>query len=177
MHILRILQLEVARQCAFGITAWQDILVAVERSDDDRVWYSVQALLVAAGNVSKLLWPSKETLPDRGRALRESLKVAEDLPLRPRDFRNHFEHFDERIELWAEAAPDGAFVDSCISNRPLPSVLSVGDPTLWLRNLDTGSWTVTFRGDSYDLSRLQIALRDLYTVAIVEAFKRDHVNA
>jgi len=175
-RVLRILQLEMARQCAFGIAAWQDLLAALGGSQDDRVWYSVQALLVAAGNVSKLLWPSRKRSQDRGRTLRESLQVPDDSFLQPRNFRNHFEHFDERIEEWAEAAPHGAFVDSCISNRPLASVVSAGSPTLWLRNLDTSSWTVTFRGDSCDLSRLHQALRDLHAVASIEAMRHDHVD-
>jgi hypothetical protein len=166
----------MARQCAFGITAWQDLLAAIDGSQDDRVWYSVQALLVAAGNVSKLLWPINKRSRDRGRRLRESLQVPDDSSLQPRNFRNHFEHFDERIEEWAEAAPHGAFVDSCISNRPLASVVSAGTPSLWLRNLDTSSWTLTFRGDSYSLARLEAGLRSLFAVAAAEALKRDDAD-
>ena len=97
---LRIFQREVERQCKFGLIATNDLVKALQAPDIDRIWYSVQALLSAAGNVSKLLWPFKPLLSERGVELRASLSVGEHSLLRPRTFRNHFEHFDERLEKW-----------------------------------------------------------------------------
>jgi len=54
-RILRIFQREVERQCRFALIAVQDLNQALQTVDMDRIWYSVQAFLVAAGNVSKLL--------------------------------------------------------------------------------------------------------------------------
>jgi hypothetical protein len=51
--------MEVERQCRFAIIAAADLDAALAVLDRDHIWYSVQAFLVAAGNVSKLLWPSK----------------------------------------------------------------------------------------------------------------------
>ena len=67
---------------------------ALQTGAMDRIWCSVQAFLVAAGNISKLLWPPKPLLPERGAELRANLSVGDDSPLEPRTFRNHFEYFD-----------------------------------------------------------------------------------
>lgn len=70
-----------------------------------RIWAAIQALLVAAGNVSKVLFPApnrrtRNLAPDRGLDLRERLHIADDSVLADRQLRNAFEHFDERIEPW-----------------------------------------------------------------------------
>ena len=59
-HVLRIFQRETERQCRFAIMAIEDIQKELQATDTDmdRIWYSVQSFLVAAGNLSKLLWPN-----------------------------------------------------------------------------------------------------------------------
>lgn len=59
------------------------------------IWSAIQSLLIAAGNVSKILWPSKEASALRGSILRELLDVENNNPLYDRKFRNLFEHYDE----------------------------------------------------------------------------------
>ena len=170
-RILRIFQREVERQCRFALIAVQDLNQALQTVDMDRIWYSVQAFLVAAGNVSKLLWPPEPLLPKRGAELRASLSVREDSPLEPRRFRNHFEHFDERLERWATSSERRTFVDS---NVGPPGMIGGGvDPGDFLRNFDTANFAVTFRGDIYHLPPVINAIRDLWQKARAEAQKRD----
>ena len=114
--------------------------------DLDRLWYSVQAFLAAAGNVSKLLWGSNRSSAERRIELRASLSVSDDSPLRPRIFRNHFEHFDERLEQWATSSKRHNFADS---NVGPPNMIVGIDPEDFLRNFDTENFAVTFRGDVY----------------------------
>jgi hypothetical protein len=108
MHVyhLRIFQREVARQCDFAFMAHNDLVQALnqlegaprgETDNWNRIWYSIQSLLVASANTSKLLWPERK-FDLRGQQLRSSLKVPQDSSLKSRDFRNHFEYFDERLE-------------------------------------------------------------------------------
>src|SRR3989442_15541194 len=54
---LRIFQREVEGQCTFAVIAWADLAQALDTSNMDRIWYSIQSFLVAAGNISKILWP------------------------------------------------------------------------------------------------------------------------
>jgi hypothetical protein len=159
-HLKEIFVLEVERQCTFGLIATRDLDVALQAGDMDRIWYSVQALLIAVGNLSKLLWPLAK-FEQRGRALRETFNLKEDSALAPRKFRNHFEHFDERLEDWATSSRHRNFVDSNVG----PPNMVVGiDAEDFLRNFDTQDVAVTFRGDHYLLIPIVNAIAEIYKV-------------
>lgn len=160
-HVRYVLVLEVERQAKFGLMAVSDLNAALASQDTDRVWYSIQSLLIAAGNVSKLLWPAK-AYAERGQTLRQALSISDESVLAPRTFRNHFEHFDERLETWSVADPPRNFVDSNIGP---PGMISGLDPASFLRNLDTKDWAVTFRGDAYQLRPIAAALQGLHARA------------
>lgn len=166
--VLRIFQREVERQCRFALMAIQDLKQALQTYDMDRIWYSIQGFLVAAGNISKILWPPKARSRERGAELRASLSVGSDSPLEPRTFRNHFEHFDERLEQWVLSSERRNFVDSNVGPPGMIAGLEPGD---FLRNFDTTSSAVTFRGDVYHIEPVGEAIRDLWQKAAVEAEK------
>jgi hypothetical protein len=164
--VLRIFQREVERQCRFALIAIQDLEQALQTIDLDRLWYSVQAFLIAAGNISKLLWPKGSA--KRRAELRASLSVNDDSPLKSRTFRNHFEHFDERLERWATSSKRHIFVDS---NVGPPTMIAGIEPGDFLRNFDTENFAVTFRGEIYSLRPLIKAISDLWQKASIEAEK------
>lgn len=168
LMVLRIFQKEVERQCKFALIAADDLTQALRQGDMDRIWYSVQGILVAAGNISKLLWPPHTHLPERGTELRASLSVTDDSPLEPRTFRNHFEHFDERLEQWATSSERLNFVDC---NVGPPEMIAGMDPEDFLRNFDTSNFAITFRGDVYHLEPIISGILDLWKKAVDEAKK------
>ena len=170
--LLQIFHTEVERQARFGLIAASDLDAALRSQgmsmDMDRFWYSVQSLLIAAGNVSKLLWPSERAVPKRGEELRAALGVPDSSPLAPRAFRNHFEHFDERLEEWATSSQRRSFADSNVGPTNMISGMDPGDN---LRNFDTSKYAVTFRGDTYLLKPVVAALRELHEKALAETRK------
>jgi hypothetical protein len=97
------------------------------------------------------------------RRARPALAISDDNVLATRTFRNHFEHFDERLEAWAAADPSRNFVDSNIGP---PGMIAGIDPAGFLRNLDTKGWALTFRGDAYQLLPIAAALQDLHARAV-----------
>ena len=127
----------------------------------DRVG-SAQALLVAVGNISKLLWPSNPRLAKRGNQLRTSLSIRGGSVLAPRNFRNHIEHFDERLEEWATSSQRRNFVDS---NVGPPGMIAGVDKKDFLRNFDTERFAITFRGDTYALRPVVEAVQQLRDAA------------
>ncbi len=165
---LRIFQREVERQCKFALLAVEDLNQAFKVHDSDRIWYSIQSFLVAAGNVSKLLWPPKQGSRKRGEILRNSLGVAANSPLEPRILRNHFEHFDERLESWATISGRVNFADSNVG--PLSGITGL-DPSDYLRNFDPVTMTITFHGDEYDVEPVVEAISVLWHKAQTEAQK------
>ena len=100
-----VLQSKIAELAAKRLSASKD------NSDQIEVWSSIQSILVAAGNVSKILWPQKEKYAGRGERLRELLKVDDNNILSDRKFRNHFEHYDERIEKWFQGKSSAVYSD------------------------------------------------------------------
>ena len=166
--LLHLFHCEVERQARFGLIAASDLEAALKSRDRDRIWYSVQSLLIAAGNVSKLLWSSKRRVSQRREQLRSSLGVPDSSALAPRTIRNHFEHFDERLEKWAIASPRKCVADSNVGPPGMISGLDAGD---YLRNLEPSKLAVTFRGDTYLLKPVVDALRELHGKAIAKSRK------
>ena len=148
---------EVDRQARFGLSAADDLQQAVMNNDANRVWYSIQSLLIATGNVSKLLWPSQSTAPSREK-LRQTLGVVDDSPLKSRTFRNHFEHFDERLEAWDISPHTHMIVDSNIGS--LGSIRG-GQSLVYVRNFDPSTETLTCYGEVHELRPIINALERL----------------
>ena len=166
--VLKIFQREIERQCKFAIIAIEQIKAGLKNNNSDIIWYAIQNFLIAVGNISKIFWPPNPKYQKRGEELRKSLGIRDDSPIKPRNFRNHFEHFDERLENWATSSKRHNFVDSNIG----PSNMIVGiDPEDFLRNFDPTSWTLTFRGDKYELKPLIEVIYDLYPRVLAEANK------
>jgi hypothetical protein len=104
-----------------------------------------QAFLIAAANVSKSLRGVNEGTAARRQELREELDTSDESPVRDRAIRNHFEHFDERIE---GAAPSRIFIDSTVMPREAISVqIAQATEQSQLRNYDPLSHTLTFWED------------------------------
>lgn len=162
-YLLSIFQCEVARQCGFALLAANDLQVGLNSMNLERVWFSIQALLGSAGNVSKLLWPPKAHNKLRGHALRHSLGVTGPSPLEPRTFRNHFEHFDERLESWVGSSKRHNIADSNIGPDGMIVGLDIGD---YLRNFNPNNYCLSFRGDSYNLNPIIFELQQLHQRAL-----------
>jgi hypothetical protein len=94
--------------------------------------------------------------------------VDDSSPLAPRTFRNHFEHFDERLEDWAMSSKRKNFVDSNVGPSGMISGIDLED---YLRNFNTTKNAVTFRGDEYNLKPMIDAIVELHEKASIEAKK------
>jgi len=127
-------------------------------SDPIAVWGSIQSILVAAANVSKILWPAKKSYLSRGTHLRELLGVDDSNMLSKRTFRNHFEHYDERIEEWFDKSNSAVYMDSEINPfEPTPWSL----PRVVHRSYNPSSQMLSFRNESIDLAAVLAALAEI----------------
>lgn len=89
---------EIVLQAKIAKKAFERLQTANDNLDGIEVWGAIQSILVATGNVSKILWPPAKADKTRGEKLRQILNVEIDNMLSERKFRNHFEHYDSRIE-------------------------------------------------------------------------------
>ena len=166
--LIRHLQTEVERQCQFAMIALQDMEDASSNSDGKLFWYSVQNLMVAISRISRLLWPPDPLFPRRGADLRESLGVGDDSPLKAREFAEHFEYFDKRLETWQVTSEHHRFFDSY--TEPL-DVLAETAPEDRLRGFDRENNAILFQGEPYELGPVSRALEDVQRRAEEEMVK------
>ncbi len=146
---------EIVTQSKFAEKAAERL---AKTSDLIEVWGSIQSILVATANVSKILWPARKPRMARGKQLRELLGVDGSNLLSDRSFRNHFEHYDERIEDWLDNNDTAVYMDSRIDPfEPTPWSL----PCLYHRSYNPSSQTLSFRNESIDLAAVLAALAEI----------------
>lgn len=150
-----VLQSKIAKRAAERLELTKDIF------DNIEVWCSVQSILVAAGNVSKILSPPGDKYKERGERMRKILNVGDDNILLNRNFRNNFfEHYDSRIEEWYREYPNGPYVD--LEMNPL----LWGETSNCHRGYNSFNDTLIFRENILDLKQLLIELDKLYKRSI-----------
>ncbi|WP_314244836.1 hypothetical protein [Empedobacter tilapiae] len=138
-----VLQIKIARR------ANERLEVCKNNFDNIELWCSIQTILVASANISKILNPSEKKYIERGERLRNMLNVQSDFKILERKFRNSFfEHYDSRIDDWYEKNSNGKYIDLAIN------------PSLNGRNLNTHRGynsfnnTIEFRGDIFKIDTI-----------------------
>ncbi|WP_286754587.1 MULTISPECIES: hypothetical protein [Sphingobacterium] len=151
---------EISLQSQIAKKAAERLLATHEVFDNVETWCSIQSILVAAGNVSKILWPSQK-YKLRGQKLRKLLGVEDNNPLASRKFRNHFEHYDERVEEWFENNSQGVYVDLSM-NPSLRSLHFSLPPLNTHRGYNSFNNSVVFRSETLYLDEILSALDILF---------------
>jgi hypothetical protein len=147
---------ELALQACIAQRAAARLEVALDNFDNIEVWSSIQSILVASGNISKVLWPVFKKNKERGERLRQILNVEDDNILSNRTFRNHFEHYDERIEKWFEDQPSAVYID--LSMNPSMRGWGAYNTHRGYNQLDN---TLVFRGEILGLNEVMKAINEL----------------
>ena len=146
---------EIVNQSKFAEKAAEQL---AKSSDSVEIWGSIQSILVTGANVSKILWPNKKRYIARGKQLRELLGVENNNLLFDRTFRNHFEHYDERIEDWFDNNNSAVYRDYRIDPFE-PTPLSL--PQFFHRSYNPINGILSFRNESIDLVAVLAALAEI----------------
>jgi hypothetical protein len=149
---------EIEYQSQFAARAAEHLQTCADNFDPIEIWSAVQSILIAAGNVSKILWPPRSRSAPRGAMLRALLDIDENNAISDRNFRNHFEHYDERIEDWLSSTHSAVYVDQIIG--PPPGLLR-DFPQNAHRGYDPSTQTLSFRGESMNLESILRALDEI----------------
>ncbi|UYQ92170.1 hypothetical protein MKQ68_18955 [Chitinophaga horti] len=153
---------EIVLQTKIAKRAAERLLATHDHSDPVETWCSIQSILGATGNISKILWPTKQKYKERGEKLRKLLSVGDDNPLSSRKFRNHFEHYDERVEEWFENSVSAVYVDRAMNPSLMAPRFFNGKSNVH-RGYNSYDHTLVFRGEILDLTELMEALDTLLT--------------
>src|SRR3954465_11314565 len=143
-------------QCQF-VSMGAELLDAAQsgpQTNVQQVWFGIQSMLMAAANISKLLWGSTgEEGEARQAALRESLEVDNSSPLRSRDLRNDFEHIDDRIRNFYESRAGRAYI-----TRTIGPIDAIGGPkvdqSVRFGNYDPTNAVATFWSNSSSVKEI-----------------------
>lgn len=140
-----------------------------------RVWLNIHSLLDSAAMVSKYLWGDGKYDEERS-WIRKFLDVSEDSPLANRRLRNHFEHFDERLEDWNKSRGtvsgrliNRVFVDRWVYYPSFESKPTRFDISKSFRFLDGDNLVLTYQGEVFDLKSLVTETKKIVG-------KREHVK-
>lgn len=143
-----VLQIKIAQRAADRLTTVGGPYDPIE------VLSLIQLILMAAANVSKILWPPYKKYKARGEYLRKLLVVNEGNILSDRTLRNHFEHYDERIDEWFANCPSKVYMDLEIG--PIKSPFG-NEPRLFInkhRWYDPSTKILLFRGEPINLAEV-----------------------
>ena len=121
-----------------------------------------------AAAVSRIFWPpggrnkqSRMRAQKRGQNLRDILELPSGHAVQDRSLRDHFEHFDERLDDWAETSKNRNIVQRFIGSRNDIGGDSIMDSDI-IHHFDPSKNTFGFRGEHYDIQSLASGLDDIY---------------
>jgi len=166
--LLRIFQQQVALQCDFMLRAANEVNVALKSDDMDGIYYAIQNLLNAAANISKALWGQGGKLAADRQELRDSIGIDDKSLLREVTMRNHFEHFDERLDRWWNESPHHNCVDRNLGPR---SMIDGVEDIDRFRNFDPVTTDLTFWGQDFNLQKIIDEVRRILPKLREEASK------
>jgi hypothetical protein len=174
--LLSLFQAHIRDECRSVLHAAADFDTALASGDYDRVWIDLHNLVTAAGNVSKALWgsgrPEQKAKQSAVRhPVRQSLGLSdqETYKLQEVAFRNHLEHYDEKLLKWWETSDTHIHVSRVIGRN------AVGGNAIQPRDIfqqylpDSGE--VIFWGETFDVGRLVRECSEILKVAERETAK------
>lgn len=139
---------EIIFQCDLALQA-NSKLLNLQNHNIHETWLLIQSILISTGNISKIFWPVRKPYKKRGDHLRNFLDITSNSPLKNREFRNSFEHYDERLEDYLKDKDSFSYVDLAM-NPSLSS--SIG--THCHRGYNSFNHTLIVHGKILDLKEL-----------------------
>ena len=139
---------EVWTQAHFAEIAYSHIdpKVAV---GNDAVFSSIHSFLSHCAMISKMLVANDDGNP--AKSIGSVLNIADNSMIHERKFRNHLEHFDERIKRWIGKFAAGANIGT-YNIDPKSAIQIPG--MIFVSHYDPNTHTFTFIDEGFDLSRL-----------------------
>jgi hypothetical protein len=154
---------ELGDECEFALLSLQEMNRAFkERNRTVRFFRCAQDFLQHSGAISRIFWPPPSAgarAKARGAHLKQALGVTDCHPLEKRSLRNHLEHFDERIDDWAESSVNRTIADRIIV--PRRQIMSTITETDIFRMFESDTRHYIFRGEEFDMQALYDGVQDI----------------
>jgi hypothetical protein len=168
LMLLRVFQGQIQLQCQAILVASHDFNSAMTTGDTRRAWIAIQNILTAAANISKALWGQGGKFAKERESLRDSLQVDDTSPLRNVAMRNHFEHYDERLDRWWDKSEAHNYFD--MSMMSAGAVQGFADIDMF-RVFDPETADIVFWGERFNVNEIVQEAARLLPIASTEARK------
>lgn len=166
----RIYLQQVKQECDFclvAVTRMNEILKLEDKSQGD-FFREALDLVHHAAAVSRIFWPpgcrdkkKKARSQRRGQMLRDHLGLQSNHPIQNRTLRDHFEHFDERLDDWAENSRNKNIVTSLFGSRNAIGGDGIDDSDI-IHHYDPATKIYSFRGEPFDIQELVNGINDIH---------------
>jgi hypothetical protein len=160
---------ELVTQCAWSVSAVQRMneILQAPGTTPQIFFRQAAALLQHAGLASKILWPpgspvgfKNKRAKARAAHIRKMLAITDGHVLKNRQLRDHFEHYDERLDDWVTNSPNRIFVNNVIGPRTVIGGNVVKDHEI-IKLYDPMTKCLIFRGEPFDIQSLVSGLIDI----------------
>lgn len=157
--------LEDCRMCLASVSAFN---AALNDPRNDEPFTHAMSFIHKAAAVSRIFWPpksfSKESsarAKSRGENLKKALQINDTHPIKSRDLRDHLEHFDERLDDWAEHSKNRCIIVRMIGKRSHIAGNSINDSDI-IHLFDPDTHRYYFRGQEFNLQELVDGIVDIH---------------
>ncbi|WP_313927525.1 hypothetical protein [Pseudoxanthomonas sp.] len=152
---------ELDARCSACFLAVNELNSALSGKPSERdLFRPATELICQAAMISKLLWPpgnknasSMARARARGEHLRKIIGVDDTHPVRSRTLRDHFEHYDERLDSWAESSRNHNIIKRFVGPRGAIAGDAISDGDI-IEHYDPSTKILSFRGESFDIQAL-----------------------
>lgn len=141
--------------------------LAIRENTNDDPFTHAMTFVHRAAAASRIFWPPKginksstERSQNRGKHLQNALTINKDHPIFSRTLRDHFEHFDERLDAWAEESKNRNIIHRLVGPRSAIGGDGIADGDIIL-HFDPDTKVFAFRGQKFNLQELAHGIDDL----------------
>jgi hypothetical protein len=168
LMLLRMFQKQTLFQCRAILISSTHLNEYLNKQDTTGIFFSLQNLLNSAANVSKALYGQSGKYSCKRKPLRDSIGIKNTSVFKTTSMRNHFEHFDERLDKWWKESQRHNNFD--FSVMPKSSVKGI-DPIDWFRVFDPSSGDMYFWNQEFNIKDIISEVQSFLPQLEIEANK------
>jgi hypothetical protein len=150
---------EILDQAHFAEIAFSHIDPKAAQGND-AVFSSIHSFLSHCAMISKMLAAKDDSIPPK--SIGVVLGIADNSLIHQRRFRNHLEHYDERIKKWIRKFAAGANIGK---HNIGPKSAIQGPNMIFVSHYDPYSHVFTFIDEDFDLSALDTEVKRINNIA------------
>lgn len=170
-HLILIYLGQVKQECEAALRAVSMINSALQDPGRSDVFIPLQAFVHHTAAVSRIFWPpgardkhARQRSQRRGELLRQSIGIHSPHVIQARTLRDHLEHFDERLDDWAERSKRRNIVHRMVGPRQAIGGDGIEDGDI-IHHFDPAQKAYAFRGEHFDIQALVLGVEDVYLKA------------